>query len=151
MTDSMPALSALILVFSLWGHAHAASAPLPAQQPPRRVVSPPLPGAIFYPEPGYEDTYIALQQRLVAAYGGPHGVRNAIKAGYVVPPHLGAVITGAGLVLASWDQLLAFQSSVGRVVLNAPLAFLYAPTGQPRRPPNGEEGTFADKIGRAHV
>src|SRR5689334_5682731 len=57
------------------------------------------PDAVFRPERADQPKYIALQQRLVGAFGGPDGVFRAIGAGYIIPPHLGAVITGAGFAL----------------------------------------------------
>ena len=103
--------------------------------------------AIFSPTPSYEGKYIELQQRIVAAYGGPNGVVNAIRAGYFIPLHLGAVVTGAGFALANWRDALAFGHaghSAGAIDLNSPFFLLYAPTGRPGHLPDGREGTFDD-------
>src|SRR5262249_62404428 len=94
-----------------------------------------------------EPKYIALQQRLVAAFGGPDGVFRAIGTGYIIPPHLGAVITNAGFALASWqelDRLMHAGPSDRNIDLNSPFLLLYAPTGPPSRLADGRSGTFDD-------
>ena len=105
---------------------------------------------IFFPDARHQAEYIALQKRLVASYGGPNGIWNALVAGYFIPPHLGAVITGAGVALANWSDLVAFEETglpSHGLDANYPFFLLYAPTGRPAPAPGGVEGTFDDIFG----
>jgi hypothetical protein len=105
------------------------------------------PDAVFYPEPGHEAEFITLQQQMVATYGGPKGVLNAISAGYFIPPHLGAVISHSGFALGNWRDLLWFGQDghhAARINLTSPTLLLYAPLGEPAHVPFGQQGTFDD-------
>ena len=107
---------------------------------------------IFFPDARHQADFVALQKRLVAAYGGPNGVWNALVAGYFIPPHLGAVITGAGVALANWSSLATFEQTgdgdpLYGVDANHPSSLLYAPTDRPAPAPTGLEGAFDDIFG----
>ena len=107
-------------------------------------------GNITYsPAPGYEEEFIALQKSIVTRYGGADGLKNAVKDGYIVPTHLGAVVTGNGLALANASELLEFIAPDAdlphsEMDLQKPMLLMYAPTGNPGPTPAGKEGTFDD-------
>lgn len=141
---------AILVLVSMWssqamsGSARMAS---PGRGQWSRAESRDLIDQIFYPEPRHRAEFIAIQKRLVADYGGPDGVWNAIMAGFFIPPHLGAVITGAGFALGNWFDLTSFEQTglpSHGLDPNYPFFLLYAPTGRPAPTPDGREGTFDD-------
>jgi len=103
---------------------------------------------IFYPEPGHEQPYIVLQQWIAARYGGENenGLPEAINRGYILAPHLGAVVTGEGFGLTNPSAAAQLTRGGADLLGHAgrPPLLLYAPKGGPGPTPGGGTGSFAD-------